>query len=106
MAETAKNTGKIVQVVGPVVDVEFPEGALPPIRNAITVKRELDLSDQTPELVMEVAQQIGDRRVRCIALASTDGLKRDLAATDTGGPITVPVGRPTLGRLMNVIGEP
>jgi F-type H+-transporting ATPase subunit beta len=93
-------------VIGPVVDVEFPEGVLPPIRNALLVQRELVLADQTPELVMEVAQHIGDRRVRCVALASTDGLKRDMKATDTGGPITVPVGRSTLGRLINVIGEP
>jgi F-type H+-transporting ATPase subunit beta len=99
-------TGKIVQVIGPVVDIEFPDGALPEIENAIVVKRETVLADQAEELVLEVAQQIGDRRVRCIALASTDGLKRDMKAADTGGPITVPVGRETLGRLMNVLGQP
>jgi F-type H+-transporting ATPase subunit beta len=106
MVEEKKNIGKIVQIIGPVVDVEFPEGMLPAIQNAIIVKRELILADQTEELVMEVAQQIGDRKVRCIALASTDGLKRDMNAIDTGSPITVPVGRSTLGRLMNVVGEP
>jgi len=106
MAEEKKNIGKIVQIIGPVVDVEFPEGMLPAIQNAIMVKRELILADQNEELVMEVAQQIGDRKVRCIALASTDGLKRDMKASDTGSPITVPVGRSTLGRLMNVVGQP
>jgi F-type H+/Na+-transporting ATPase subunit beta len=106
MAEEKKNIGKIVQIIGPVVDVEFPEGMLPAIQNAIMVKRELILADQTEELIMEVAQQIGDRKVRCIALASTDGLKRDMIAIDTGSPITVPVGRSTLGRLMNVVGQP
>ena len=106
MAEEKKNIGKIVQIIGPVVDVEFPEGMLPAIQNAIIVKRELVLADQSPELVMEVSQQIGDRKVRCIALASTDGLKRDMKAIDTGYPITVPVGRSTLGRLMNVVGQP
>jgi len=106
MAEEKKNIGKTVQIIGPVVDVEFPEGMLPAIQNAIVVKRELILADQTEELVMEVAQQIGDRKVRCIALASTDGLKRDMIAIDTGSPITVPVGRSTLGRLMNVVGQP
>jgi F-type H+-transporting ATPase subunit beta len=100
------DAGKIVQVIGPVVDIEFPDGALPEIENAIVVKRETVLADQAEELVLEVAQQIGDRRVRCIALASTDGLKRDMKAVDTGGPITVPVGRETLGRLMNVLGQP
>jgi F-type H+-transporting ATPase subunit beta len=106
MTEEKRNIGKIVQVIGPVVDVEFPEGMLPAIQNAIVVKRELVLADQSPELVMEVAQQVGDRKVRCIALASTDGLKRDMKAIDTGAPITVPVGRATLGRLMNVVGQP
>ncbi len=106
MTDEKKNIGKIVQVIGPVVDVEFSEGSLPAIQNAIIVKRELVLADQTPELVMEVAQQVGDRKVRCIALASTDGLKRDMTAVDSGAPITVPVGRATLGRLMNVIGQP
>jgi len=106
MVEEKKNIGKIVQIIGPVVDVEFPEGMLPAIQNAIMVKRELILADQNEELVMEVAQQIGDRKVRCIALASTDGLKRDMKASDTGSPITVPVGRSTLGRLMNVVGQP
>ncbi|MEO0108005.1 MAG: F0F1 ATP synthase subunit beta [candidate division WOR-3 bacterium] len=106
MDPTARSgVGRVVQVIGPVVDVEFAEGVLPPIRNALRLERELVLADQTKELMLEVAQQIGDRRVRCIALASTDGLRRDLRVEDTGGPITIPVGRPTLGRLMNVTGQ-
>ncbi len=101
----AANQGRIVQVVGPVVDVEFLTGALPMIGNALTISLENDPSGAT-ELVVEVAQQIGDRRVRCFALASTDGLIRGMAATDTGGPVTVPVGRQTLGRMLNVLGRP
>ena len=112
MAETKPNIGKIVQIIGPVVDIEFPEGILPPIRNAVTVARQDQAADAATRLtadedrllVLEVAQQIGDRRVRCIALASTDGLKRDMPALDTGAPITIPVGRGTLGRLLNVTG--
>lgn len=99
-------TGRIVQIVGPVVDIEFPQVNLPPIRNAIKINRERVLADQTPELTVEVVQHLGDNRVRCIALASTDGLKRGMVAYDTGGPITVPVGEKTLGRLINVVGEP
>jgi F-type H+-transporting ATPase subunit beta len=106
MAEEKNNIGKIVQIIGPVVDVEFAKGALPRIHNALKIKRELILADQSAELVLEVAQQIGDRKVRCVALASTDGLKRDMPVIDTEAPITVPVGRSTLGRLMNVVGEP
>ncbi|MEO0108956.1 MAG: F0F1 ATP synthase subunit beta, partial [candidate division WOR-3 bacterium] len=98
--------GRVVQVIGPVVDIEFPEGRLPEIENAVVIEREKVLADQTAELVLEVAQQIGDRRVRCIALASTDGLRRGLVARDTGGPITIPVGPATLGRLLNVLGQP
>ncbi len=112
MPETKPNIGKIVQIIGPVVDIEFPEGILPPIRNAVTVARQDQAADAATRLtadedrllVLEVAQQIGDRRVRCIALASTDGLKRDMPALDTGAPITIPVGRGTLGRLLNVTG--
>jgi F-type H+-transporting ATPase subunit beta len=112
MAETKPNIGKIVQIIGPVVDIEFPDGVLPSIRNAVLVVRQDQAvaadrrvtTDEDRQLVLEVAQQIGDRRVRCIALASTDGLKRDMPATDTGAPITVPVGRGTLGRLLNVTG--
>ena len=94
------NTGKVLQVMGPVVDVRFEEGKLPPINNALTVP----IGSRT--LTVEVAQHIGNNTVRCIAMASTDGLKRHEIVTDTGGPITVPVGYETLGRLFNVLGEP
>jgi F-type H+-transporting ATPase subunit beta len=101
---TKENTktaaGKVVQVVGVVVDVEFAPGQLPAINNALTTK----LNDKT--LLLEVAQHLSETVVRTIALASTDGLKRGDAITDTGAPISVPVGDATLGRMFNVIGEP
>ena len=97
MAKTAN--GKITQIIGAVVDVEF-DGDLPPILNAI----EVDNSGQ--RLVLEVAQHLGEQGVRCIAMDSTEGLVRGAEATDTGAPITVPVGPETLGRILNVIGEP
>ena len=92
--------GKIVQVIGAVVDVEFPAGKLPAIYNAVKVPLEKD------ELVLEVAQHLGDNIVRTISLGPTDGLRRGLAAQDTGSPIRVPVGDACLGRLMNVLGQP
>ncbi|MBS7262278.1 MAG: F0F1 ATP synthase subunit beta [Eubacteriales bacterium] len=94
------NTGKVCRVMGPVVDIRFEAGCLPPIYNAITVP----IGDRI--LTVEAAQHIGDNTVRCIAMASTDGLRRDTAATDTGGPISVPVGRDTLGRIFDVLGNP
>ncbi|NOY76599.1 MAG: F0F1 ATP synthase subunit beta [Calditrichaeota bacterium] len=95
------NQGKIAQVIGPVVDVSFEDGKLPYIYSALHVKRE----DQST-LVLEVAQHLGDRMVRTVAMDSTDGLVRGMAVEDTGGPITVPVGMEDLGRILNVIGEP
>ena len=92
--------GRVVQVMGPVVDVRFDEGCLPPIYNALTVP----IGERT--LTVEVAQHIGDNTARCIAMASTDGLTRDAAVTDTGAPISVPVGEETLGRIFNVLGDP
>ena len=86
--------------MGPVVDVRFDEGCLPPIYNALTVP----IGERT--LTVEVAQHIGDNTARCIAMASTDGLTRDAAVTDTGAPISVPVGEETLGRIFNVLGDP
>ena len=94
------NIGTVVQVMGPVVDVRFEEGHLPPINNA------LELKIGSKRLVVEVAQHIGDSTARCIAMSSTDGLGRDAEAVDTGKPISVPVGRQTLGRIFNVLGEP
>ena len=96
-----KNTtaGKVVQVMGPVVDVRFNEGELPEILNALTIPME------NRTLTVEVAQHIGDNTARCIAMASTDGLQRGTPVTDTGSPISVPVGRETLGRIFNVLGD-
>ncbi|MGL5097181.1 MAG: F0F1 ATP synthase subunit beta [Planctomycetia bacterium] len=101
---TATKTGKVVQVIGSTFDVEFPEGALPEIYNALTI-------DMTPKgvaaytLVGEVQQHLGGNRVRCIALGSTDGLARGKAAVDTGSAVKVPVGMETLGRVFNMLGE-
>jgi F-type H+-transporting ATPase subunit beta len=104
MAE--QNIGRVVQVIGPVLDVEFPEGHLPPIYNALTVKDEGKETGVPIELVAEVAQHLGENRVRCISMKRTDGMVRGMAAVDTGGPISMPVGEATLGRILNVIGEP
>jgi len=102
------NAGKIVQVIGPVVDVQFDPGRLPTIYSALEVKAKQaqDIFSYSERLVLEVAQHLGESRVRTIALSSTDGLVRGMEVLDTGAPITIPVGRPTLGRIINVIGEP
>ena len=97
MSNQAK--GRVCQVMGPVVDVRFEDGSLPAIYNALTIP----VGERT--LTVEVAQHIGDNTARCIAMSTTDGLKRDTPATDTGGPISVPVGRETLGRIFNVLGD-
>ncbi|MER3401901.1 MAG: F0F1 ATP synthase subunit beta [Armatimonadota bacterium] len=96
------NIGKVVQVMGPVVDVRFSNGELPAIYNAIVIKDE----SRGINLTCEVAQHLGDDIVRTVALSSTDGLVRGMDALDTGAPISVPVGRETLGRLFNLLGEP
>ena len=93
-------TGLVARVMGPVVDVCFASGALPPIYQALTVR------NGQKTLTLEVSQHVGDRTVRCIAMSSTDGLQREAAVTDTGNPIRVPVGRDTLGRIFNALGEP
>ncbi|MFQ5745308.1 MAG: F0F1 ATP synthase subunit beta, partial [Acidobacteriota bacterium] len=98
--------GTVVAVVGPVVDVEFTAASLPPIHQALKIRDEEKLSSQPIDIVVEVAQHLGERRVRCVSMHSTDGLVRGMKATDTGGPITTPVGDATLGRVLNVIGEP
>ena len=92
------SNGKIVQIIGAVIDVEFPRDAIPKVYDALKVVG--------TELTLEVQQQLGDGIVRCIALGSSDGLKRGLIANNTGAPISVPVGKATLGRIMNVLGEP
>jgi F-type H+-transporting ATPase subunit beta len=96
--------GQIVQVIGPVVDIDFPEGYLPSIYNAIKIPRKT-VEGIDDELIVEVQQHLGESRVRTIAMDSTDGLVRGTTAIDTGGPIKVPVGPETLGRLINVIGN-
>jgi F-type H+-transporting ATPase subunit beta len=99
------NIGRITQVVGPVVDVEFEGGSLPPIYTALKISNPA-ISDLEGNLVVEVAQHLGERTARCIAMDQTEGLVRGMPAVDTGGEITVPVGEATLGRIMNVIGDP
>jgi len=93
--------GKVVQVIGPVVDLQFPPEALPALLNAVKISDGKDL-----DLTVEVAQMLGNDVVRCVAMASTDGLVRGMTATDTGGPIHVPVGRGTLGRVYDLLGRP
>ena len=97
---TQKNVGTIVQAIGPVLDIRFPNDAMPQMLNAIEIEHD------GKKLVAEVAQHIGDDVVRCIAMSSTDGLQRGIPATDTGSPITVPVGEACLGRILNLLGEP
>ncbi len=97
--------GKITQVLGAVIDVEFSDGHLPPIYNAIKVTNEA-IDDREWNLVVEVAQHLGENTVRCIAMDSTEGLVRGMDAMDTGAGISVPVGDKTLGRILNVVGEP
>ena len=96
----AKNIGTVIQVVGPVLDIRFPEECLPQLLSAIEVKQD----DRV--VIAEVAQHIGDNVVRCIAMSSTDGLQRGIEAVDTGSPITVPVGEACLGRVFNLLGQP
>ena len=100
----ANNEGKIVQVIGPVVDIDFEDGNLPKIYNSIHIPR-TNTEGKEETLVVEVQQHLGENRVRTVAMDSTDGLVRGTKAIDTGGPITVPVGPETLGRLISVIGE-
>ena len=95
--------GKVVQVIGPVVDIEFPAGELPEILNAVTIKGKA--GDTEIDLVIEVMQHLGDSVTRCIAMSSTDGLTRGMEAVDTGSPIKVPVGNECLGRVFNVLGQ-
>ena len=99
------NIGKIVQVIGPVVDVAFDEGKLPSILNAITITNPA-INDKEDNLIVEVALHLGDNVVRCISMDITDGLVRGMAAKDTGAPIMVPVGKECLGRILNVVGQP
>ena len=99
---TSSNTGTIAQLFGPVVDVRFPAGKLPAIFNSLTVKDE----ERSIDLVLEVAQHLGNDMVRCVAMSSTDGCRRKMAVSDTGAPIKVPVGESTKGRIFNLTGTP
>ena len=96
----ANNIGKVVQVIGPVIDIRFDEGHVPNILNAIHIQ----IGDR--KVVAEVLLHLGDKIVRCIALSATDGLARDVDAVDTGTSVTVPVGKEALGRMFNVTGDP
>jgi len=101
-----QNVGKVVQIAGPAVDVQFTEGNLPPIYQALRVVSEGFNVPSPIDVVLEVQQHLGESRVRCVAMQATDGMVRGMKAIDLGGPISVPVGKGTLGRVMNVIGEP
>ncbi|MEJ6951271.1 F0F1 ATP synthase subunit beta [Natronospora cellulosivora (SeqCode)] len=97
-----ENKGRVVQIIGPVLDIEFPSGKLPEIYNAVTIEdKEKDI-----KLIVETMHQLGDNRVRCVSMSSTDGLVRGMEAVDTGEPIAVPVGEEVLGRIFNVVGDP
>src|SRR6059058_4176371 len=101
-----ENIGHVVQVAGPAVDVQFTESAMPPIYEALKV---VDEGFQVPtaiNVILEVQQHLGEGRVKCVAMEPTDGMVRGMKAEDMGGPISVPVGKETLGRVINVIGEP
>ena len=95
-----KNIGKVIQIIGPVLDIRFESGSLPDLLGAIEIEHE------GKKVVCEVASQIGDDVVRCVAMSSTDGMSRGMDAVYTGTGITVPVGHETLGRIFNLLGEP
>src|SRR5215469_12888631 len=101
-----ENIGRVIQVAGPAVDVQFTEANLPPIYEALRISSEGFDLPQPVSVVVEVQQHLGEGRVRCVAMEATEGMVRGMKAIDLGGPISVPVGKPTLGRVINVIGEP
>ncbi|MGH7449986.1 MAG: F0F1 ATP synthase subunit beta, partial [bacterium] len=100
------NVGKIVQIIGPVVDVSFEDSELPAILTALEVERDGKSDGRASRLVLEVQQHLGESTVRCVAMDSTDGMVRGMNVRNTGQPIAVPVGPGTLGRVLNIIGEP
>ena len=103
---TMVNFGRVSQVIGPAVDVEFDEGKQPPIHQALHITSK-GFEVPTPiDVIVEVQQHLGEGRVRTIALQPTDGMVRGMPAEDTGGPVSIPVGKGALGRVINVIGEP
>ena len=103
---TTPNVGKVIQVIGPVLDVEFEPEHLPELYNALVVDQPGGNGVPPLRLVAEVQQHIGRNQVRAVAMTSTDGVVRGMPAVDTGGPITVPVGKAALGRILNVLGDP
>ncbi|HMD31707.1 MAG TPA: hypothetical protein VKG84_07340, partial [Candidatus Acidoferrales bacterium] len=105
-AATVGATGHVAQVIGPVVDVQFESGHLPPIFHAVRIISEGYDVPEPIDLIVEVQQHLGEGRVRTVAMEATDGMVRGMKAIDQGGPIRVPVGKETLGRVINVIGEP
>src|SRR5438128_8131627 len=105
-AKVGKQVGKIVQIIGPVVDVEFEAGHLPEIYNALHIVSDGRGGGAKLDVICEVEQHLGENRVRAVAMKPTDGMQRGMRATDLGEPITVPVGPETLGRVLNVLGEP
>jgi F-type H+-transporting ATPase subunit beta len=98
--------GKVVRIIGPVIDVEFPEDHLPPIYNAVRIQGRMGDGEGEIDVTAEVEQHLGENRVRCVAMEPTEGMVRGMVAVDLGEPISIPVGRETLGRVMNVIGKP
>src|SRR5579862_9876267 len=102
----AENVGHVIQIAGPAVDVQFVESKMPPIYEALRVVSDGFNVPFPINVVLEVQQHLGEGRVRCVAMEPTDGMVRGMKAIDQGGPISVPVGHGTLGRVMNVIGEP
>src|SRR5690242_8252253 len=105
MATAETSHGKITQVIGPAIDVEFPSGKLPPLLTALTVTNP-SIDEREDNLVLEVALHLGESTVRAIAMDSTDGLMRGLPVKSTGAPIQMPVGPEILGRILNVVGQP
>ncbi len=105
MADGDKKVGRVVQVIGPVVDVEFDGGDLPPIYNALRIQADME-GAETIDVICEVEQHLGENRVRTVAMKPTDGMQRGMEAVDSGAPISMPVGPKTLGRVLNVLGEP
>src|SRR6202035_1325203 len=101
-----ENVGHVVQISGPAVDVQFAEATIPPIYEALKVVSDGFTVPAPINVVLEVQQHLGEGRVRCVAMEATEGMVRGMKVLDQGGPISVPVGRGTLGRVMNVIGQP
>src|SRR5579859_7958024 len=100
------NTGKVIKIAGPAVDIQFGEGSIPPIYQALRITSEGFTVPEPINVIVEVQQHLGEGRVRCVAMEPTEGMVRGMKAIDQGGPISVPVGPGTLARVMNVIGQP